>query len=1546
MRSKFTLLLTALFLLISMPYAEAAKNYCGETVTLGSVQCEVTFEKASGTINSQNYTYRATFIAPSGTKLYKYPHSNPSNYLAIEGNGTNKLIFYFSAKPSDNTNIGWVCVNGTSSPSYLYFYSPNDINWDATCGPVLAITSATLASKTSSEIVLNVTSTEATKYKVVCSQFTRELTVSSGTAASGQITLSGLSASTTYNLTVYAMDGSGNTSSSGISLSVTTDAPPAETTPPTINNLSYALAGDGYSTANITVQATDNIGITRVVIKNGSTELLNQGVTSTTSLNQAFAVSGLPIGATTTLTVTVYDAAGNNSSKTIDVTTNTPNPQMTSASVASTTQNSVTLNVASTGGNGYKVTYGGNTITTPSTNGQITITGLNSGTTYNFTVYAMYDTYECSNPITVKVKTIEVGCSGEKTVNYAGNNYTINYKINYIGGNILFTAWCSTEGKPLTSCKLNYCTNTSGSGAVNNLNMPISNGEATYTLPATGNIASGNLYFTFTFLANGLSSETSTSSGGFSSGAFLYPIGGCALDDGKPYLQSATKAGATTSSITLDVSAVVNIDGVASNTAVTQYLVSIDGAAAQTLTATNGQITINGLTHSTSYDFKVWALYADETSENFKTVTASTNKESECEGTRGHYGFDAAQQAANPRINFYITYDAGQIKMEFEDADGTPLDFLQIEWNIPGKSSRTVNTSNEVTLSEGKASYTLPIEDAWIGNPMGILILYSNTNMNGNLQTSNNNNPETGNGVIYYVVGECGCKDDDGSKPVMGEVSIASVTTNSITLNVSATDEHSEVNMFEVNEKTYYASNGLITIKNLSECTEYTWEIKAKDQSCNLSDNSQTITVSTMQNHASAAKGAVATFVYEGNADFKGEKTIDGNLTTRGGTQFAHQNNNNITDLEGAVLTITLPEIRTINEIDIFWERACATDYELQASIDGTHWSTIDRYTDMPKWTVDTDNPTRKRGKDEMIYRFYEFPAKYLRVKPNLLYVESMWGMSIYEFEAYGPCSSAEKQCPVVLGVRSVSTKAQSAVISVSAIDRQTHNHAELTYIVTTEFTNAAGKTMTNTYTFAPGASGRVNKETTAELTLDGLIPGANYTITVKAKDPNGNESCNSNSINIRTGKAEGCTTIFEGNDAKVEGDWKPFPNGMTYRLELQNNDEGTEFTANLSFENTPADMEISSIYFAIMKQNSGTDCFAGWVELGMTKNANNYTITLNKESTYTRKGQDGCSEDLNRDFTFPLFTNWPEVGIYFKIESQYGIIHTQEFEYNVSERTCEDYFIIFHNGSEPAPDMKTQYAGGTIDKPIYYYRYVTPDQWTPLCLPFAVTAVQVYDPADKAYYDLTAKTSSAEGSFWMREQVRDVSGENFKESWYDGTNTLPQPNTAYNFRVPSDYYENKYIIFKGNENQSIATTFTLGAASTNDDQYRLYGNTTMMPQTMVQAYKEDDDGKFYRLHENWTLNPFECYVIAKGSTMARMPIIGRWNVPSITTGLENITADTMLPQISIYTTLGQPITTLYNCSLIDAQTFLLNNCGAGCYILSAQEATTKVLIP
>lgn len=1865
MKNKCTFLLTALFLLISMPYAEAGtKDYCNTLVNTGGVNYYLSFEKVGG-------KYQATINVEGNHKLYMYPYSKPSGYESHTGEGTATIVITYSSKPN-STGFNAVCLDGTSSQVNFYFYSHEnkEINWENSCGPVLAITSATLASKTSSEIVLNVTSTEATKYKVVCSQFTRELTVSSGTAASGQITLSGLSASTTYNLTVYAMDGNGNTSSSGISLSVTTNAPPAETTPPTIGDLTYALTGNGYSTVNITVKATDNIGITRVVIKNGSTGLLDQNVASTTSLNQIFAVSGLPIGATTTLTVTVYDAAGNNSSQTIDVTTNAPNPQMTSAALASTTQNSVTLNVASTGGNGYKVTYGGNTITTTATNGQITITGLNSGTTYNFTVYAMYDTYECSNPITIKAKTVEVGCSGTSTTCTSGGSEFVSYKINYIGGNILFTVK-STTANQLTSCKLNYATNTSGANAVSGLPMTITDGEATYTLPATGNIASGTLYFSFTYKTGGMGSEGSTTSGWYS--AFQYPIGGCALDDDMPYMQSVSKASATKNSITLNVTGVVYIDGI--ETPTTQYEVTY-GSTTQTLTATDGKITINDLEHSTSYTFVVKAVYGSNTSENLKTIATTTMKASQCSGIRGHFAYTPEQQAANPRINYEIGYANDVITMTFTDEDGLNLDFIEIHWNIPGKAGGSVNHTNGVTLTGSTATYVLNVtDDTWIGCAMGISVLYSNTQEGGNLQTSTTNNPDaddnnviyyvvgecgtadtedpvitnafvsstgnttadihivatddtgltqvqikdnnantiltetikrlttldatytitgltknttysgytvtvidradkavtvtlpnftttntpeptilsaavtgepksssivlavtseqanqykvvekdgkfadkiltltsgtadngqititglkgrteytvyvyamydntvsvnnktvtfttpvgsecsgtrgshTGNmanafdflidfdgtnlifeftskidfdylqlewtnkdgsfthnitsnngitingsdkktatytynvpdnrigeaigiriiysntdmpgneqtssdvsiddpNIIYYKIGDCGCEEDDGNNPVLDDVSLAYSTPNSAVLNVRATDASSTVETYVVEVKQggnilktrdYYATDGQITISGLNSCATYSFKVWAKDPSCRVSANYKEVTAAkTTMNHATPENGAKAVFVWDENVWNKGEKTIDGDLNSRGGSQ--HKEVENLeTALENAILTITLgEEAKVINEIDIYWERACATDYELQASMDSITWSTIVRYTNMPKWTMDGES--RTRGKDNMVHRFYEMPAKFLRVKPNMLYVAAQWGMSIYEFEAYGPCEAPNIVCPVVLDVHSIATKAQSAVLSVSAIDQQTYDPSELTYIITTKTEVPGRREITNTYTFAPGDEKRSELNGKTNITIDGLIPGTFYTIIVQAKDPHGNLSCNENSIEIRTGKADGCGLIREGSDANVDGSWVAYPSGMSYRLELVNNDEGTEFTTNLTFKGVPDGMTINTAYLAVEKVASEEDGYAGWVEVPMTRNdeIGGFTITLNESSTYTRNRV--SEEEPEGTYEFQLFNNWPQIEVSFKLETSEGIIHSNNFTYNAAEKICEEYFIIFHEGSEPADDMTTYYTGSTIPHEIFYYRLLNPGEWTPLCLPFDVDKVSIYDPEDRQYYDIVATTSTQVGNYYLRRQTENVSGENFQNGWYDGNDQLPQKNVPYNFGVPTtgDYYKDKYIIFHGAANQTISTEFELGTPSIGDDQYTLYGNNTLMPQTITKAYKEDDDGAYYRLYDEWSLKPFECYVLASQNTMRHMPVIRKWTHPNDATTIEDTSSDQPVEEIHIYTLLGQSIGTLHQCTIQEAKTYLLQHMNPGCYIISTPNTVAKLLI-
>jgi hypothetical protein len=159
-------------------------------------------------------------------------------------------------------------------------------------------------------------------------------------------------------------------------------------------------------------------------------------------------------------------------------------------------------------------------------------------------------------------------------------------------------------------------------------------------------------------------------------------------------------------------------------------------------------------------------------------------------------------------------------------------------------------------------------------------------------------------------------------------------------------------------------------------------------------------------------------------------------------------------------------------------------------------------------------------------------------------------------------------------------------------------------------------------------------------------------------------------------------------------------------------------------------------------------------------------------------------------------------------------------------------------------------------------------------------------------------------------------------------------------------YYNNKYIVFHGAAGQTTETNFNLGARPTQDDQYTLYGNNTLMPQTITNAYKEDDDGAYYRLQEEWTLNPFECYVLASQETVRRMPIIGRWRSGNDATMIDNVTATQIVPEICIYTILGQPIHTLKQCSLLDAQTYIEQNMASGYYVLATQDAITKVLIP
>jgi chitodextrinase len=139
-------------------------------------------------------------------------------------------------------------------------------------------------------------------------------------ASSTSYTVTGLTASTAYSFTVKAKDAANNLSAASGALSVTTNAAPADTTPPsTPANLASPSKTD--TSVNLTWSAsTDNVGVTGYNIYNGA----SLAGSTTGAAATSFTVPGLTASTAYSFTVKAKDAANNLSaaSTALSVTTN------------------------------------------------------------------------------------------------------------------------------------------------------------------------------------------------------------------------------------------------------------------------------------------------------------------------------------------------------------------------------------------------------------------------------------------------------------------------------------------------------------------------------------------------------------------------------------------------------------------------------------------------------------------------------------------------------------------------------------------------------------------------------------------------------------------------------------------------------------------------------------------------------------------------------------------------------------------------------------------------------------------------------------------------------------------------------------------------------------------------------------------------------------------------------------------------------------------------------------------------------------------------
>ena len=125
------------------------------------------------------------------------------------------------------------------------------------------------------------------------------------TTTATSLSITGLTASTTYSMTVKAKDAAGNVSAASTALSITTSAPSSDVTPPSVPT---GLSSSAITSTSFTLSwtaSTDNVGVTGYdVFSNG---VFFGSTTTATSLS----ITGLTASTNYSMTVKAKDAAGN-----------------------------------------------------------------------------------------------------------------------------------------------------------------------------------------------------------------------------------------------------------------------------------------------------------------------------------------------------------------------------------------------------------------------------------------------------------------------------------------------------------------------------------------------------------------------------------------------------------------------------------------------------------------------------------------------------------------------------------------------------------------------------------------------------------------------------------------------------------------------------------------------------------------------------------------------------------------------------------------------------------------------------------------------------------------------------------------------------------------------------------------------------------------------------------------------------------------------------------------------------------------------------------
>lgn len=179
----------------------------------------------------------------------------------------------------------------------------------------------------------------------------------------------------------------------------------------------------------------------------------------------------------------------------------------------------------------------------------------------------------------------------------------------------------------------------------------------------------------------------------------------------KPMMGAASLASVTHNSAVLNVAGTDKETEDGETIAVSKFQ-AVYGETTRILTATDGQITIDNLASGTAYSFAIYAMdAANNVSDNYATVAATTESLTYCDFATGHQG-DANFGNANGRILLTLRLTAANkvqitVKPNTENGATQQLDYLYVAPS--GAKAPTYTAGADITEGNGMASMSVEV---------------------------------------------------------------------------------------------------------------------------------------------------------------------------------------------------------------------------------------------------------------------------------------------------------------------------------------------------------------------------------------------------------------------------------------------------------------------------------------------------------------------------------------------------------------------------------------------------------------------------------------------------------------------------------------------------------------------------------------------------------------------------------------------------------------------------------------------------------------------